>query len=125
MIETKQACALRLLQEGSIMIYIDARRSGVLVPRHYRDNHKLVLQFAYDLPLPIRDLSITDHAISGTLSFNREPYWCTIPWSSVYAIMQADGDEQQIWASDAPPEVRKKKQDAKPEHKRPHLRLVK
>src|SRR5688572_10441611 len=80
------------LQCGDVFLHLDPRRQGVMVPVNFRANHKLVLQFGYDMPVRIPDLIISDEGVSGTLSFNRNAEWVFVPWSVVYAMTDAGGD---------------------------------
>jgi hypothetical protein len=39
-----------------------------------------------------------------TLSFNRQPFYCIVPWSGVYALVGEDG-QVTVWPSELPPEL--------------------
>jgi hypothetical protein len=42
--------------------------------------------------------------MSCTLSFNRTPFYCVVPWPGVYAMVGDDG-RGMVWPDDVPPEV--------------------
>ncbi len=121
----KKDVALALLENGSVFVHLDPRREGVVVPDAFRHQPELVLQFGLNMRVPIKDLEVDDEAISGTLSFARRPFWCRIPWSSVFAMV-ADDRRGVAWPEDAPQEGRASARPSKgpPASKRPHLRAV-
>jgi stringent starvation protein B len=101
----KKEVALHLLEEGpSLFIHLDPRRSGVVVPKWFTGQPQLVLQVGLNMPIPIPDLKVEDTGISCTLSFNRSPFWCRLPWSAIYALVGEDGLGM-VWPDDVPPEV--------------------
>jgi stringent starvation protein B len=100
----KKAVAMALLQGPSMLVHLDPRREGVVVPPHFRRQPQLVLQFGLNLAVPIRDLDVNEEGLSGTLSFNRSPCWCYLPWSAVYALVGEDG-RGMVWPDDVPPEI--------------------
>ena len=57
------------------------------------------------MPVPIRDLNLDDEGMTCTLSFNRSPFFCIVPWTSVYAVVGCDDGRGMIWPDDVPPEV--------------------
>ena len=100
----KKEVALALLEGESVFIHLDPRRSGVLVPKQFAKQTQLVLQVGLKLAIRIPDLHIDEEGISCTLSFNRAPFWCRMPWGSIYALVGPDG-RGMLWPDDVPPEV--------------------
>ncbi len=100
----KQDVAQALLLRGSAFVYLDPRREGVAVPEHLRKQAQLVLQIGLDLAVPIPDLTVDDDGIFGTLSFNRSPFPCTIPWSAVFGLV-SDDSMGVVWQEDLPDEI--------------------
>jgi hypothetical protein len=47
--------------------------------------------------------------MSCTLSFNRAPFYCVVPWSSVFAMVGDDG-RGVVWPEDVPAEVARQAQ---------------
>jgi len=105
-----------------VCIHFDPRREGVIVPAHLRNQSMVSLQFGDCLPIPIRDLNVTDEGITATLSFNRSPFWCSIPWDVIYAITDVPG-KGIAWVEDIPEDARPDKLNSAPPTKR-HLRVV-
>jgi stringent starvation protein B len=100
----KKEVALALLERGSVHVHLDPRASGVVVPAWFKRQPQLVLQVGLNMPVPIPDLRVDEDGMSCTLSFNRSPFFCIVPWSSVYAMVGDDG-RGMVWPEDVPPEV--------------------
>ena len=100
----KKEVALALLEGPSVYVHLDPRRPGVAVPKWFMGQPQLVLQVGLNMAIPIPDLKVDDDGVTCTLSFNRAPFWCVLPWSAVYALVGEDG-RGMIWPNDVPPEV--------------------
>jgi stringent starvation protein B len=122
----KQAVALDLLERTSVFVHLDPRRPGVLVPQGFLKQPQLVLQIGLNMAIAIPDLDVGDEGISCTLSFNKRPQFCRLPWSSIYALIGEQGGGM-VWPEDVPPEVVSQqraaaKKEVKP--RRPGLRAI-
>jgi hypothetical protein len=91
-----------------MFIHLDPRRADVLVPKGFMGQPQLVLQVGLNMAIPIPDLTIDEAGISCTLSFNRAPFWCRIPWHAIYALVGEDG-RGGVWPEDVPPEIQQQK----------------
>jgi hypothetical protein len=100
----KKEVALALLEGPSMFVHLDPRQKGVVVPKWFLGKPQLVLQLGLNMAIPIPDLRVEDEGISCTLSFNRAPFWCRLPWEAVYALVGEDG-RGMVWPQDVPPEV--------------------
>jgi len=100
----KKDVALALLEGPSLFVHLDPRRAGVMVPKWFTKQPQLVLQIGLNMAIPIPDLKVEDHGITCTLSFNRSPFWCVLPWDAIYALVGEDG-RGMVWPDDVPPEV--------------------
>ena len=107
----KKEVALALLEESSMFIHLDPRRPDVSVPKWFVTQPQLVLQVGLNMAIPIPDLRVEDDGISCTLSFNRAPFWCKIPWSAIYALVGEDG-RGGVWPDDVPPEIQLQQRSA-------------
>lgn len=123
----KKDVVLALLEADDVYIHLDPRRDEVRVPKWFKQQPHLVLQIGLNMPVPITDLEVSDDSVSCTLSFNRSPFFCLIPWRAVYALVGADG-RAMVWPDDIPPEVAaqaaKAARQQAPEKKGGHLRAV-
>jgi stringent starvation protein B len=122
----KQAVALDLLERTSVFVHLDPRRPGVIVPQGFLKQPQLVLQIGLNMAIAIPDLNVGDEGISCTLSFNKRPHFCSLPWSSIYALIGEQGGGM-VWPEDVPPEVVSQqraaaKKDTKP--RKPGLRAI-
>lgn len=120
----KKDVALALLEQASMYIHLDPRAASVQVPASFKNQPQLVLQVGLNMAVPIRDLNVDEQGLSCTLSFNRTPFFCVIPWPAVFALVGENG-QAMVWAEDVPAEVAAQAQAQKaPEKARPHLRSV-
>jgi len=129
----KKEVMLALLERTSVFMHLDPRRAEVVVPPWFKKQPQLVLQLGLNMPVPIRDLSVDDECVSCTLSFNRSPFFCWVPWTAVFALVGEDG-RALVWPDDVPPEVAAQAQKvaraagpgaaAAPTPPRAHLRAV-
>jgi stringent starvation protein B len=101
---SKHKVFVDLLRKGRPSLYLDARRPGVIVPAHLRGEPHLVLQYGYDLPIPIPDLEVDEHGVRATLSFSKSPQRTVIPWSAVYVVACDDG-RGVLYPEDVPDDV--------------------
>src|SRR5438552_17777686 len=86
----KKEVALALLERSSVHVHLDPRADGVAVPAWFKKQPQLVLQIGLNMPVPIPDLRLDDEGMSCTLSFSRQPFYCVVPWSSVFAMVGDD-----------------------------------
>ncbi|HEY2510569.1 MAG TPA: ClpXP protease specificity-enhancing factor SspB [Polyangiaceae bacterium] len=100
----KKEVALALLERSLVDIRLDPRVEGVVVPPTFRKQPQLVLKIGLNLPVPIPDLRLDDEGMTCTLSFSRTPYYCVVPWRSVFAMLGEDG-RGMVWPDDIPPEI--------------------
>ncbi len=125
----KKDCALELLAQTSLFVHLDPRSGGVMVPQWFRKQPHLVLQVGLNMVVPIHDLRVEDEGISCTLSFNRAPFFCVMPWAAIFALSGDDG-RGVIWPDEVPFEVApqfgvaQKPATSAAASKAPHLRAV-
>jgi len=100
----KREFAIALLEESSIFVHLDPRKEGVVVPGWLKKQPQLVLQIGLNMAVRIPDLDIGEEAICCTLSFNRSPFFCGVPWSAVFGLVGEDG-RGRIWPEDVPIEI--------------------
>lgn len=100
----KKEVALALLERSNVDVYLDPRASGVVVPPQFRKEPRLILKIGLNMPVPIPDLRLDDDSMSCTLSFSRSPFFCVVPWESVFAMVGDDG-RGMVWPDDVPQEL--------------------
>ena len=77
----KKEVGLALLERSSVYVHLDPRQDAVVVPAWFKKQPQLVLQVGMNMPVPIPDLRLDDDGMSCTLSFNRAPFFCVVPWA--------------------------------------------
>jgi stringent starvation protein B len=102
----KKEVALALLERSSVHVHLDPRGAGVVVPPWFKRQPQLVLQVGLNMPVPIPDLRLDEEGLACTLSFNRSPFYCVVPWISVFAMVGDDG-RGMVWPDEVPPEIAK------------------
>ena len=100
----KKEVALALLERSNVDIYLDPRAKGVVVPPQFKKEPRLILKIGLNMPVPIPDLRLDDESMSCTLSFSRTPFYCVVPWPSVFAMVGDDG-RGMVWPDDVPQEL--------------------
>jgi stringent starvation protein B len=103
----KKEVALALLERSNdkgIYVHLDPRQAAVVVPPWFKKQPQLVLQIGLNMAIPIPDLRLDDEGMSCTLSFNRSPFFCVVPWASVFAIV-GDDARGMVWPDDVPAEI--------------------
>lgn len=96
--------ARALMLKGSVFIHLDPRVEEVSVPPWLKNQPQLVLQVGLEMALPIRDLLVDEQGVQATLSFNRSPFLCVVPWASVFALVGDDG-RGLVWPESMPVEI--------------------
>lgn len=114
----KRDVANALLEQSTIFVHLDPRSDQVKVPSWFKKQPQLVLQVGLNMAVRIPDLDIGEEALSCTLSFNRSPHFCWIPWEAVFALVGENG-RGMVWPDDVPKEVaaqaaQQQKKDAAP-----------
>lgn len=93
----------QLLKEGIAALHLDPRVAGVYLPSYLTDQPVLVLNYSYRYG--VGDFRFDDKAVEATLSFSRQPYFCIVPWSAVFAVTTDARTEGSVWQEDLPPEL--------------------
>jgi len=97
----KQTIIEQWFANDHVLIHLDARRDGVDVPKHLRDNHSLTLKVSHLFQGPT---SWNDVHLMALLKFNGDYYRCVVPWTAVWGMTSSE-NEQRIWPEDLPTEV--------------------
>ena len=101
--QAKQDTFLKLLDAGLVMVHLDPRLDGVVVPKEFKDDHVLRLNIAYGFNLPALD--VDEEGIYAVLSFYGRDFGCTLPWDAIFAMTMPDEeDEGALWPLSLPEE---------------------
>ncbi|MGZ3460653.1 MAG: ClpXP protease specificity-enhancing factor SspB, partial [Archangium sp.] len=99
----KKARLLAALDKGMVMIHLDARRPGVLVPASLRTEAHLRLNLSYRFEPP--DLTVGEWGVRSTLSFSGSRFTVAVPWSALFAITSHVTKEFWMYPDDMPAEL--------------------
>lgn len=99
----KKERLIRALDKGMVMIHLDARRPGVIVPAHLQHEAHLLLNLSYRFDPP--DLIVNEWGVRSTLTFSRQPFRVAVPWAALYAITSHVTKEFWVYPDDMPPEL--------------------
>ncbi len=94
---------LAALERGLVMVHLDARRPGVLVPPELRCESHLRLHLSYKFVPP--DLAVGEWGIRSTLSFSGRRFTVALPWSALFAITSKVTHEFWMFPEDMPAEL--------------------
>lgn len=99
----KKMRLLAALEKGMVMIHLDARRPGVLVPTSLRNESHLRLNLSYRFDPP--DLTVGEWGVRCTLSFSGSRFKVAVPWSALFAITSHLTKEFWMYPDDMPAEL--------------------
>ncbi len=101
--DEKKTRLLGSLEQGLTMIHLDARRPGVLVPEHLKQEPHLLLNLSYRFEPP--DLAVGEWGVRCTLTFGGKRFTIAVPWSALYAISSHHSKEFWMYPDDMPREL--------------------
>ena len=116
--------------EGTPHVVLFAENPQVLVPQHYVDNGKIILNIS---PTAAQELLIDPEGLSFSARFGGKPFSIYSPIDMVLAIYASENNEGLSFdledfddtPPDSPPPLRPKKAVKKSSAKRPMLKVVK
>lgn len=90
-----------LLEQDHVLLHLDSRKAGVIVPTNLSDNPALSLKVSR---LFQGEMTFDMSKIVVYLKFNGEYFRCEIPWQTIWGMSSAGG-EQKVWQQDFPKEL--------------------
>ena len=99
--ESKKTVLAELLEQGMVLVTLDARCEGVDVPKHLSDDAQLRLNLSYRFGLPMK---LDEEGVSATLTFAGTPYACRLPWASIYLFVSHVTGRPILFPADVPSE---------------------
>jgi stringent starvation protein B len=91
----------KLLEEGMVMVTLDARASGVDVPPHLQGNPQLRINLSHRFAFP---LEIDDAGVGATLTFGDLRHDCRFPFASIYVLVSHTSGKPLFFPEDLPEE---------------------
>lgn len=98
----KKQLLLDMLEEGMVMLHLDARHPDVQIPDFLKDDFQLRLNLSYRFADV--NLSVDNESIHAVLSFQRTPFACVLPLQAVWGVSSQD-TKLQIFPQDLPEEL--------------------
>lgn len=89
------------MQQGMVMVHVDARRFGVSVPTEFKSEFHLRLNLSRRF-VPPTPIELDDDGFTALLTFESGPFNVRVPWEALFAIT---GKEFLFWAESAPLEL--------------------
>lgn len=99
----KEEEMLRLLKHGTVMVFVDSRREGVVVPDYLKNDFQLRLNFDY--AFEIDDFQVLPDRIEASLSFNKKNFFCVLPFEAVYLIINHFIQQGSLFTESIPVEM--------------------
>ncbi len=97
----KKAVLTELLEQGMVLVTLDARHPSVTVPDHLRDDAQLRLNLSYRFGLP---MELGEEAVIATLTFAGMPFECRLPWGAIYLMVSHVSGRPILFPEDVPAE---------------------
>ncbi|MFN0063491.1 MAG: stringent starvation protein B [Myxococcaceae bacterium] len=91
------------LERGLVMVHLDARRPGVVVPGPLAEQAHLRLNLSYRFEAP--NIELNDDALRATLSFGARKFRVNVPWAALFAIRSQVTQEFWTYPDDVPAEL--------------------
>jgi hypothetical protein len=88
------------ISSGLVSLIMDARHKEVLVPKEFKDNGELRLNFSHLFHLP--DFNFNNTSVWATLSFDSGDFFCQVPWTAVFAMQSPNLHQGAVWPEDFP-----------------------
>jgi|GEM_PF-3522255 len=91
----------KMIDDEYVMVNLDARAEGVIVPEGLKENAALALKLSR---LFQGKMTSDDFGINVYLRFSGEYFQCVLPWDSIWSIHGSSG-QNVIWNEDVPSEI--------------------
>lgn len=101
----KRRQLLEMLDAGLVMLHLDPRPPEVIVPARFKSDPVLRLNLAYQFRLPSLDIGV--EGVYAVLSFDKQNFGCTLPWSAIFAVTRPNANHDGIvWPESVPEELK-------------------
>lgn len=74
----------RMIEDGMVMVTLDPRVEGTVVPAEFKEHPELRLNFSFHFQLP--DFDYDADGVRASLSFKGVRKLCDIPWEAVFML---------------------------------------
>jgi hypothetical protein len=94
----KLAVFRQFIEQGKVMVILDATRQGVRVPEPFSDEEQLRLNFSHKFH--IDDFAYDERGVRASLSFGGEPFYCIVPWTAVLGLLNHENGSLVVFEGD-------------------------
>lgn len=91
----KLALFSRLIEEGMVMVTLDPRVEGVIVPSRFLGQPELRLNFSHNFHLA--DFDYDGQGVRASLSFQGKRFFCDIPWAAIDMLYAHETGEAYVF----------------------------
>lgn len=91
------------MEEDHLLVHVDTRHAGVIVPSDQKGNSALTLKLSYRFQ---GTTTADDHGISSYLKFSGDYFEVVIPWDALWGMTSASG-VQKVWPESVPADLMK------------------
>ena len=99
---TKKNVLEQLLEQGMVLVALDARVEGVDVPAHLGKDPQLRLNLSFRFGLP---MVVDEWGVAATLTFAGIPYNCRFPWTAIFLMVSHVSGQPYLFPDDIPAEL--------------------
>jgi len=92
-----------MVEKGTVLVTLDARRDGVMVPGQFADQLRLNLNFCHMFGIP--DFEYDAWGVRASLSFGGRDFYCDVPWPAVYMMRSHVENDVTLFPASIPPEM--------------------
>lgn len=92
-----------MIEKGTVLVTLDARREGVVVPPQFAGQMRLNLNFCFLFGIP--DFEFDPWGVRASLSFGGVDSWCDVPWSAVYMMRSHVENDVMLFPHSIPHEM--------------------
>ena len=92
-----------MLDRGTVLVTLDARREDVGVPPHFASEMRLNLNFCH--LFGISDFEYDEMGVRASLSFGGVDTYCDVPWTAVYMMRSHVENDVTLFPGSIPPEM--------------------
>ena len=93
--EAKLAIFQEMIDDGMVMVTLDTRVDGVVVPGQFAGQSELRLNFSHQFHIP--DFVYDEQGVRASLSFQGSRQLCDVPWPAVYILYSHASGELAIF----------------------------
>ncbi len=94
---------VEMIEKGTVLVTIDTRREGVIVPDHLAGELRLNLNFCH--LFGIADFEYDGWGVRASLSFGGQDMLCDVPWPAVYMMRSHVENDVTLFPESIPPEM--------------------